>query len=116
MSAALQTCQNSLEAFRQQAQALTMADPNVAAQRPLSEIVKSTLSAAGSRSLHTIRAYTTGIGYFLQWLETERAGMVPADWGPLATPSVEGRRTVWAFSDCPAAVQWTSPGAVGAWI
>ena len=62
MTTALQTRQTQLETFRTTAQAVTMADPNVAAQRPLSDIVRSTLSAAGSRSSHTARAYTTGIG------------------------------------------------------
>jgi site-specific recombinase XerD len=113
MTTELQTRQSQLETFRTTAQAITMADPNVAARRPLADIVRSTLSAAGSRSTHTQRAYTTGIGTFLQWLETERSDLVPPSWGPLAETTTEGRKTVWTFSDCPAAVLWlVDPGSL----
>ena len=113
MTTAIATTQTDLDAFRTTARALTMADPDVAARRPLSDLIQSTLSSVGSRSQHTVRAYTTAIGSFLTWLQTERVDLVPTNWQPLAETTQEGRKTVWAFSDCPSAVLWLiDPGSL----
>ena len=41
---------------------------------------------------------------FLQYMETEYGRYVPPTWCPLAESSLDGKRTVWAFSRCPGAV------------
>lgn len=60
-----------------------------AAARPLGLVVAATMQAA-ARSVHTRRAYTTGIGYFLTCWTRPRSGPSP---GRLATlrPSTQGR-------------------------
>lgn len=82
---------------------LSIASPEVAGNKPLAELVASTLAAC-SKSTHTNRSYTTGIGMFLQFLNEEKAGVLPAEWCPLATSFLDGKKTVWGFSACPSAV------------
>jgi len=76
-----------------------------AVARPIGLVVAATLQAA-ARSEHTRRAYTTGIGYFLRFLDATVGDKVPDDWRPFADPGKEstvqrGRtvtRTVWAYN------------------
>ena len=74
---AIQSISTQIETLQQTLSAKTLATPDISALRPLSEIVGSTLKAAGSRSEHTARAYTTGIGMFLQWPGAERRELLP---------------------------------------
>lgn len=82
---------------------LTIASPEVAANKPLADLVNSALTAC-SKSQHTRRSYTTGIGMFLQFLEEEHRSHLPVEWLPLAENRMDGKKTVWAFSRCPSAV------------
>ena len=91
---------NSLTAFP---------DASALLDRPLGQVVMATLQAA-ARSDHSRRAYRTGIGYFLQFLGGALDNAVPAEWRPLAEPTSEGRRTVWAYRGSAAVLRLVQPG------
>lgn len=61
---------------------------SAALARPLADLVAATLQAAG-RSLNTQRAYQTGIGYFLQFLDQEKLTGAYLAWRPLASVTSE---------------------------
>ena len=66
---------------------------------PIAALVERTVSLAGA-SGHTRRAYRTGIGLFLQYLEERWADVLPptaAAVRPFAEARKEGRRTVWTY-------------------
>lgn len=89
--------------------------PEMAARRPLDEVIKATLAAAG-RSEHTRRAYLTAIGQFLTWLDRERSEGLPKEWRPFAATVQDGRRTAWDFGQTPAAVLWlVNASALDSW-
>lgn len=64
---------------------VSAARPDVALRRPLAEIVDAALKAPG-RSEHTRRSYYSAILLFLQVIDRERGGRIPAkfagDWRP----------------------------------
>ena len=65
-------------------------------RRPIGELVERTISLVGA-SPHTARAYRTGIGLFLQYLEALWAEELPpsaASVRPFAEKQTEGRRRV----------------------
>ena len=92
-----------------------------AAARPLGLVVAATMQAA-ARSVHTRRAYTTGIGYFLTFLDATVGDQVPVDWRPFAqagkeTDVVRGRtvtRTVWAYNGPAAVLRLVDAGTLDA--
>ncbi len=95
--------------------ALIARGSRAAARRPLDEVIKATLAAAG-RSVHTRRAYLTAIGQFLVWLDRERSEGLPDAWRPFAAPVQDGRRTAWDFGGTPAAVLWlANASALDGW-
>ena len=68
-------------------------------RRPISELVDRTVSLAGT-SPHTARAYRTGIGLFLQYLEALWADGLPPSADsvrPFAETVRMGRRIVWTY-------------------
>lgn len=85
--------------------ALVPRGAEMAARRPLDEVIKATLAAAG-RSAHTRRSYLTAIGQFLAWLDREQSEGLPEEWRPFAAAIQDGRRTAWDFGRTPAAVLW----------
>ena len=85
--------------------ALVPRGAEMAARRPLHEVIKATLAAAG-RSAHTRRSYLTAIGQFLTWLDREQSDGLPEEWRPFAAAIQDGRRTAWDFGRTPAAVLW----------
>ena len=92
-----------------------------AATRPLGLVVAATMQAA-ARSAHTRRAYATGIGYFLTFLDATVGDQVPGDWRPFAQAGKEsevihGRtvyRTVWAYNGPAAILRLVEPGTLDA--
>jgi integrase/recombinase XerD len=76
-----------------------------AGKRPLADVVKAALAAAG-KSENTRRGYLTAFGQFLTWLDGERGSDLPQDWRPLARASKDGKRTAWDFGETPAAALW----------
>ena len=92
-----------------------------AAVRPLGLVVAATMQAA-ARSVHTRRAYTTGIGYFLTFLDATVGDQVPTDWRPFAQAGkesevVRGRtvtRTVWAYNGPAAVLRLVDAGTLDA--
>jgi len=88
---------------------LSAVSPEVAMSQPLANLVDSTLKAA-CRSQHTRRAYQTGIGLFLQYLDLERGDLIPDEFQqvrPLATKITQQlkdkrnrtyEKTAWEFS------------------
>ena len=92
-----------------------------AATRPLGLVVAATMQAA-ARSEHTRRAYTTGIGYFLTFLDATVGDQVPTDWRPFAQAGkesevVRGRtvtRTVWAYNGPAAVLRLVDAGTLDA--
>lgn len=71
--------------------------------KSLADVVKSALRAS-AQSPHTWRSYEMAIGYFLQFVDQERGDRLPADWRPLAKTVIDGKRTLWEFSQCPAEI------------
>ena len=68
-------------------------------RRPIAELVDRTVGLVGA-SPHTGRAYRTGIGLFLQYLEALWSGELPPSADavrPFAERRREGRRAVWTF-------------------
>ena len=92
-----------------------------AAIRPLGLVVAATMQAA-ARSVHTRRAYATGIGYFLTFLDATVGDQVPTDWRPFAQAGkesevVRGRtvtRTVWAYNGPAAVLRLVDAGTLDA--
>ena len=76
---------------------LSAARPDVAAARPLVDILNATINAAAHRSANTKDSYTRSICSFLQWLGESHDHIVPTDWLPLASQTQEGRRRPWAI-------------------
>jgi len=82
----------------------SLADLEVALRRPLEQLVEDALKAC-SRSPNTHRAYTTGMGRFLAYLDEQRGALLPPvfaeAWRPLARPETQGsgrtRTTRWFF-------------------
>jgi integrase len=85
---------------------ISAASPEVALRRPLQQLVQATIDAA-ARGPNSTRAYQTGIGQFVQYLDDKRGNLLPDpwrdEWRPFASSYVESKRTVWQFN-APAAV------------
>ena len=94
-------------------QSLSTVSESAALARPLADLIADTLAAAG-RSANTVRAYQTGIGYFLQYLDTQRGDLLPAElqsWRPFAIQTELSRtdkrgrsytHTSWEYRGCAA--------------
>ena len=75
------------------ATALSFADSDVALRRPLAEVVRATLDAAG-KSEHTRRSYETSIALFVAYLEARRGMLIPPDLLPLVEKVCNGARSL----------------------
>lgn len=98
---------------------LSALSPEVALNLPLGELVQTTLTAAAGDSVHTARAYQSGIGLFLMFLSLELGDKLPVEWQPLAKPTKEGRRTVWEIRGHTAVLRTVSAGTLDryqAWL
>ena len=89
---------------------LSTVSVEVALNRPMAELVQSALAAAGGESVHTARAYQTAMGLFLQFLGQRERERIRPEWQPLATPTQDGRRTVWEFRGCAAVMRLVDAG------
>jgi len=101
------------------AMSATGQDPEALAM-PLAELVQSAMSATGTESTHTARAYLTGVGTFLAWL-SDRLDL-PTEWQPLALasqqPRPDGRgtpRTIWEFRGEARVLQDITPATLTGW-
>lgn len=65
---------------------------------------------ASARSEHSKRAYRTAMGYFLQYLDAVLNEQLPREFRPLAEPTKEGRRTVWAYRGTAGVLRCVRPG------
>lgn len=95
----------------------SLVSEEIALKRPLSEIVKATLDSAASRSRHTARAYQTAIGLFLQHLDAERGGILPAErqsWRPFAEAyELEKKEKLWKYRGPAAVLRLVTPSLLG---
>jgi integrase len=93
---------------------LSVADPEAAIRRPLADVVRAALDAAG-KSRHTRRGYDKAIALFTAYLDAERGHVAPDEWRPLVQKRVDGHlvdvtadtgraRASFVYSDAPAAV------------
>jgi integrase/recombinase XerD len=80
--------------------------PEAALKRPLADLVRATLDAAGN-SPHTYRAYQMALGLFVRFLDEQRGDRLPAEyarlWRPFTKVNKVGRRVEWEFRP-PAAI------------
>lgn len=78
------------------------------------DLVQTFLAAAGADSVHTARAYQTGVGSFLAWFgeDLRDRGELPGDWCPLATATKEGKKTVWSYRGLAVVLRLILPGTI----
>ena len=80
---------------------ISAASPEVALRRPLEQLVEATLDAA-AKGPNSARAYQTGIGQFIVYLDQERGDLLPepwqTEWRPLAVTARDGKQSVWRFN------------------
>lgn len=101
-----------LDTFKQRVQ-LTAASHDVAAQKPIGDLVDAFLDAAAGRSTATKRSYLKGVADFLDFLHREKGALLPDAWQPIVTTARDGRRIVYAWNEqTPAAVLWTVDAAL----
>jgi integrase len=95
-------------------QSLSAAGPEAAIRRPLADVVRATLDAAG-KSCHTRRGYGKAIALFTAYLDAGRGHVAPDEWRPFVRKRVNGHlvdvtadtgraRASFVYSDAPAAV------------
>lgn len=79
----------------------SLASTQAGLNKPLSDLVKTTLESAASRSANTARAYQTAIGLFLQFLDREKGDLLPEEfqhWRPFASSfELERGAKLWKY-------------------
>ena len=80
-------------------------------RRPISELIEKTVNLLGA-SPHTARAYRTGIGLFLQYLEETYSDRLPPSADavrPFAERISQNRRRVWVYRPPAGVLAYVSP-------
>lgn len=88
---------NALAAFGQ----TSIASVEAVLKRPLGELVETTILASARDNDNTARSYRMAIGLFLEFLDSQRGHLLPANiaeqWRPFAERVREGKRVLWIF-------------------